>query len=157
MPKDSDGRSIYEYAGGEEGIRRIVDIFYRSIFADPVLQPVFKRPVATHVDHLTAFLSEEFGGPTRYTDDLGGFDNIVAVHRHLQISEEQRQRFIDLFMTAVEKAGFGDDARFMATMRSAVEFGTEVARVNSNARTDADLFPLKAIPHWEWTEDRNQT
>jgi hemoglobin len=150
MAADSAEQSIYDYAGGEAGIRQIVEIFYASLFEDPVLQPLFKRPVATHVDHLTAFLSEEFGGPTRYTDELGGYENVVAVHRHLQISEEQRQRFVALFVAAVEKAGFAGNARFMATMRSAVEFGSEVARVNSNAGSDAELFPLKAIPHWQW-------
>jgi truncated hemoglobin YjbI len=29
---------------------RLVDVFYSSIFEDPVLQPVFGSPVATHVD-----------------------------------------------------------------------------------------------------------
>jgi hemoglobin len=153
MASGSGEQSIYEYAGGEDGIRKIVEIFYASIFADPMLQPVFKQPVATHVDHLTAFLSEEFGGPTRYTDDLGGFDKIVAVHRHLRISEEQRQRFVALFIAAVENAGFAGDSRFVATMKSAVQFGSEVARVNSNARSDAELFPLKAIPHWQWEKE----
>jgi hemoglobin len=149
MAGDSVEESIYEYAGGEDGIRKIVEIFYASIFDDPVLQPVFKQPVATHVDHLTAFLSEEFGGPARYTNELGGFEKIVAVHRHLRISEDQRQRFIDLFIAALEKAGFAGDSRFVATMKSAVEFGSEVARVNSNAKSDSELFPLKAIPHWQ--------
>ena len=150
MSGGSHDQSIFEYAGGEKGIRKIVEIFYASIFDDPVLQPVFKRPVATHIDHLTAFLSEEFGGPARYTNELGGFSKIVAVHRHLRITEEQRRRFVDLFIAAVEKAGFAGDSRFVATMKSAVEFGSEVARVNSNAESDADLFPLNAIPHWQW-------
>jgi hemoglobin len=153
MTRGSIEPSIYEYAGGEDGIRKIVEIFYASIFEDPVLRPVFKRPIATHVDHLTAFLSEEFGGPMRYTDELGGFSRIVAVHRHLQITEEQRQRFVDLFIAAVKKVGFGGDARFVATMKSAVEFGSTVARVNSNAKTEADLFPLTAIPHWQWEKE----
>jgi hemoglobin len=150
MAGDSAEPSIYEYAEGEAGIRKIVEIFYTSIFGDPVLQPVFKHPVATHVDHLTAFFSEEFGGPARYTGELGGYDRIVAVHRHLQITEEQRQRFVALFIAAVEKAGFAGDSRFVATMRSAVEFGSKVALVNSNAKSDAELFPLTAIPHWKW-------
>jgi len=144
--------SIYEHAGGEPGIRKIVEIFYASIFHDPVLLPVFGHPVATHVDHLTAFLAEEFGGPRRYSDELGGFAHIVSVHRHLKITEEQRQRFIDLFMAAVDKAGFANDGRFLRTVKSAIEFGTQVARVNSNAATDADLFPLNSIPLWRWHE-----
>ncbi len=34
-----------------------------------------------HVDHLTAFTAESFGGPDRFTRELGGFDALIAVHR----------------------------------------------------------------------------
>jgi hemoglobin len=150
VAQETPTETIYEHAGGEAGIRRIVDAFYSSIFEDPVLQPVFGQPVATHVDHLTAFLSEEFGGPARYTEELGGFSAIVAVHRGRKITEEQRQRFVELFMAAVDRAGFADDDRFQAAVRSAIEFGTEVAKVNSNATTDDELYPLSEIPRWHW-------
>lgn len=142
--------TIYEHAGGEEGLRRIVARFYASIFDDPILQPVFGSPVATHVDHLTAFLAEEFGGPTRYTDELGGFRAVVAVHRGRRITETQRRRFVELFMAAVDWAGFAGDARFKEALRTAIEFGTEVARVNSNATSDDELYPLDDIPRWRW-------
>lgn len=146
MPEET----IYEHAGGEAGLRRIVEIFYASIFEDPVLQPVFGTPVPTHIDHLTAFLAEEFGGPTRYTDELGGFPAVVAVHRGRRITEMQRQRFVDLFMAAVDEAGFADDERFKDAVHSAIEFGTEIAKVNSHARTDAQLHPQREIPRWHW-------
>ena len=29
--------SIYEHAGGQESLRRFIDIFYGSVLADPVL------------------------------------------------------------------------------------------------------------------------
>jgi hemoglobin len=147
---ESTQQSIYDYAGGEAGLRRIVEIFYNSIFFDPVLLPVFKHPVASHIDHLTAFLGEEFGGPKRYSEKFGGFPAIVAVHRGLKIKPEQRERFIDLFMAAIDKAGFAGHPRFIATIRSAIEFGTEVALVNSNAQADNELHPLNAIPKWRW-------
>jgi hemoglobin len=35
-------------------------------------------------------------------------------------------------------------------VRSAIEFGAEVARVNSNATTDDELYPLNEIPRWHW-------
>jgi hemoglobin len=147
---DRVDETIYEHAGGEAGLRQIVGDFYASIFDDPVLQPVFGRPVATHVDHLTAFLAEEFGGPTRYTDELGGFLAIVAVHRNRKISEEQRQRFVELFMAAVDRAGFAGDSRFRNAVASAIEFGTRIATVNSHATSDENLHPQRTIPLWRW-------
>jgi hemoglobin len=142
--------SIYERAGGEAGLGRVVETFYASIFEDPILQPVFGTPVPTHVDHLTAFLCEVFGGPTRYSDELGGFGTIMAVHRGRNITEEQRQRFHDLFMAAVDETGTGADAELRAAIESCIEFGTEVAMVNSNARTDAELHPQREVPRWRW-------
>jgi hemoglobin len=142
--------TIYERAGGEAGLRRVVEIFYSSIFEDPILQPVFGQPVPTHVDHLTAFLSEVFGGPSRYSDELGGFPTIVAVHRGRHITEEQRRRFLELFMAAVDQAGLGEDAQLRSAIESCIEFGTQVAMVNSNARTDAELHPQREVPQWHW-------
>jgi hemoglobin len=146
----SAGETIYERAGGQDGLRRVVEVFYASIFEDPILQPVFGRPVATHVDHLTAFLSEVFGGPARYSDELGGFDSIVAAHRGRHITEEQRSRFHELFMTAVDQTGVGADAELRAAIESCIVFGTEVAMANSNATTDAELHPQREMPRWEW-------
>jgi hemoglobin len=142
--------TIYDRAGGEAGLHEVVDTFYSSIFEDPILQPVFGQPVPTHVDHLTAFLSEVFGGPARYSDEMGGFPAIVAVHRGRHISEEQRRRFLELFMAAVDRAGLGADAQLRAAIESCIEFGTEVAMVNSNAETDAELHPQREVPYWHW-------
>jgi hemoglobin len=142
--------TIYEHAGGDAGLRAIVSSFYDSIFEDPLLQPVFGHPVATHVDHLTAFLAEEFGGPARYTDELGGFPKIVSVHRNRKITEPQRQRFVELFMAAVTRPALPTILPFRKTVKSAIEFGTRIAIVNSNATTDDELHPQRVIPHWRW-------
>lgn len=90
------------------------------------------------------------GGPPRYSRELGGFDAIVAVHRGLRITEEQRQRFIALFTAAFERVGHGDDPELRDAVLSCIEFGTEVAKVNSNARSDAELHPQRDMPQWHW-------
>jgi len=142
--------SIYERAGGLDGLRRVVDLFYASIFQDPLLRPVFAHPVAHHVEHLTAFLAEVFGGPERYTKELGGFPTIISVHRARHITPEQRQRFVDLFMAAVDQTGLGTDTQLRKAIGSCIEFGSHIAMVNSNAATDADLHPQREMPRWHW-------
>jgi hemoglobin len=141
---------MFEHAGGELGLRRFVEIFYRSVLADPVLRPVFGAGKPDHVDHLTAFEVEAFGGDDRYTRELGGFQAIIDVHRHLQITEEQRRRFMRLYMAAADTAGLPADTPFREALRSHVEFGTEVAMRNSHARTDHELHPLREVPRWQW-------
>jgi hemoglobin len=143
-------QSLFEYAGGQTALHRFIAIFYASVLADPVLHPLFGAGKAEHVDMLTAFDAECFGGPDDFSRHLGGFGHLIDVHRGLAITEEQRQRFVDLYLRAADDAGLPDDPAFRASLRSHVEFGSAVAMQNSHARNDSELHPLRAVPHWEW-------
>ena len=35
-----------------------------------------------------------------------------------------------------------------------VEFGSHVALQNVNATTDAELNPIREVPHWTWAGDQ---
>ena len=144
--------SLYEVAGGEAGLHLVEELFYRSVLADPVLQPLFGAGRPEHVDHLTAFTAESFGGPDRFTRELG-FAHLIAVHRGLAITEEQRQRFVELYLTALDRAGMPEDPAFRDAVREHVDFGSRVAMQNSHARTDDELHPLRAVPRWTWPGD----
>lgn len=145
--------SLYEHAGGEEGLHRLEEHFYASVLADPLLEPLFGEGRPEHVDHLTAFTSESFGGPDRFTRELGGFPTLIAAHRGLGITEEQRRRFVELYLAAVDAVGMPADEDFREAVRSHVEFGSQVAVQNSHARTDEELHPLREVPRWTWPGD----
>lgn len=134
--------------GGEANLRRTVDAFYASVLADPLLQPLFGEGASHHVDHLTAFLAEVFGGPARYTEELGGFAALLEAHRGLAIGDEQRARFVELFDAAAREQGLSEDEAVLRSVHEYLVFGTEVAQVNSHARTDADLHPCQEVPRW---------
>jgi hemoglobin len=142
--------TLFEHAGGVDGLHRIEDALYSSVLADPLLQPLFGAGQPHHVDHLTAFTAESFGGPDRFTKELGGFEHLIDVHRGLKITEEQRQRFVELYMAALDAVGAPDDERFRKAVREHVEFGSQVALQNSRAETDDDLHPLREVPIWSW-------
>ena len=144
--------SLYEHAGGEEGLHRLEDTFYSSVLADPVLQPLFGTGQPQHVDHLTAFTAESFGGPDRFSREFG-FAHLIDVHRGLRITEEQRQRFVELYVSALDTAGMPKDESFRHAVLDHVEFGTQVAKQNSNAKTDDELHPLREVPRWTWAGD----
>src|SRR3954447_16331493 len=95
--------TLYEHAGGEAALHRLEQIFYDSVLRDPILQPLFGAGKPTHVDHLTWFTVESFGGPDRFTRELG-FGHLIAVHRGLKITEPQRRRFVELYMAALDEA-----------------------------------------------------
>lgn len=142
--------TLYEHAGGEDGLHGFTEVFYRSVLADPLLHPLFGAGKPEHVAHLTAFTVEAFGGPDRFTSEMGGFPGLIDVHRHLHITEEQRQRFVELYLAAADRVGLPADMPFRQALREHVEFGSQVAKQNSNAETDADLHPLREVPHWTW-------
>jgi hemoglobin len=143
--------SLYEHAGGDAGLHRLEELFYAKALADPILKTLFTRRVPTHVDHLTWFTAESFGGPDRFTRNLG-FQHLIDVHRHLKITDEQRERFAAVYLESLDEAGLPDDEPFRQAVREHIEFGTRVAQQNSWAETDADLNPIRAVPHWDWPE-----
>jgi hemoglobin len=141
--------SLYAHAGGGEALHRLEEVFYAKVLADPVLRSLFPRGQPHHVEHLTWFTAESFGGPDRFTRELG-FDHLIQVHRHLDITEEQRQRFVALYVEALDEAGLPEDEPFREAVRSHVEFGSRVAQQNSHAESDAELHPLREVPQWSW-------
>jgi hemoglobin len=155
-PKTRDGKegtlvteTLYQHGGGDEALHRLEELFYQKALADPVLKTLFTKRVPAHVDHLTWFTAESFGGPDRFTRNLG-FQHIIDVHRHLKITDEQRERFVALYLDALHEAALPDDEPFRQAVREHVEFGARVAQQNSWAETDADLHPIREVPQWRW-------
>jgi hemoglobin len=144
--------SLYDHAGGDPAIHALEEAFYAKVLADPVLQPLFGSGQPQHVEHLTWFTAESFGGPDRFPRELG-FQHLIDVHRHLHITEVQRERFVELYLQALDESALPDDAPFVEAVRSHVEFGTGVAMQNSNAESDEELHPLREVPHWRWAGD----
>jgi hemoglobin len=144
--------SLYEHAGGEEALHRLEERFYSKLLADPLLRPPFGETQPHHVDRFSWFTSESFGGPDRFTREVG-FDHLIEVHRHLVITDEQRERFVELYMEALDEVGLPDDDAFREAVRSHIDFGARVAQQNSHAKSDADLYPLHEVPRWTWADD----
>ena len=47
--------TLYEIAGGEDGLHRLEDRFYALVLADDLFQALFGAGQPQHVDNLTAF------------------------------------------------------------------------------------------------------
>jgi hemoglobin len=151
MPNESNNKqSLYDHAGGWDALYKHSSIFYHLCLSDPILQPLFGHEQPGHVEKFTAFTSETFGGPDKFTKEMGGFTHLIDAHRGFKITEEQRQRFVMLYMDAADQAGLPDDKSFRDALRSHVDFGSHVAKQNSNATNDSELHPLREVPKWDW-------
>jgi hemoglobin len=144
--------TLLEHAGGIDALHRLEDHFYSQVLQDPLLKPLFGSGKPTHVDHLTWFTAESFGGPRRFSEEVG-FRHLIEVHRGLEITEEQRRRFIDLYLASLDAVGMPDDAPFRRAIREHLEFGSGVAMQNSHASTEAELHSLREVPVWSWEPD----
>src|SRR5262245_14373711 len=124
----NDAPTLFEYMGGAEALHRLVETQYSRCLTDPVLSPVFGTvPRPGHVDHLAAWLGEVFGGPDRYTRELGGHGALLRHHANTSITEEQRRRFVEVFMEAADQVGLPADERFRRRLRGYFEWGSGIA------------------------------
>jgi hemoglobin len=143
--------TLYEWAGGEEAIRRLLDAFYDRVEQDQLISPYFPGGVhEEHRDHVTAWWSEVFGGPTRYTEELGGYENMLARHRGLGITPAARHRFVALLSEAADAAGLPGDPEFRSALVAYAEWGSRLALHNS--QPGVEIAPHAPTPRWGWGE-----
>jgi len=148
--KDRDMElTLFDHMGGAEALHRLADAQYRRCLTDPVLTPVFgTRGRPGHVDHLAAWLGEVFGGPDVYTRELGGHGALLRHHANLSITEEQRRRFVEVFMEAADEVGLPADERFRRRFREYLEWGSGIAKAVS--QPGADVSSKEPVPRWGW-------
>ncbi|MFC1411931.1 group II truncated hemoglobin [Streptacidiphilus sp. N1-12] len=151
--------TLVEAIGGTEALRRLSNTFYAAVLADPLLAPVFVNFTPTHIEHVAVWLAEIFGGPTRFTDELGGHPALLGAHLGLSITEEQRLRWMELMGGAVEKE-LPDDALLRRRVMEYFDWGTRIARDVSAEPVGAELGDPGPTPRWSWdglvkAEDRD--
>lgn len=143
--------SLYEWAGGEDAFARLINAFYDRAERDELISPFFPGGVSLpHREHVTAWWREVFGGPPRYTEELGAYENMIAKHRDLGITPEARHRFVALMSLAADDAGLPDDPEFRSALLAYAEWGTRLAFHNS--QPGAEVAPRAPVPKWGWGE-----
>jgi hemoglobin len=143
--------TLYDWAGGEEAIARMIDAFYDRVEADELLAPVFGGPIGEeHRGHVVTWWCEVFGGPARYSEELGGYERMLAKHRGLAITAEQRFRFVSLMSLAADDARLPEDPEFRSALLAYLEWGTRLARHNSQPA--AEIVERAPVPRWGWGE-----
>jgi hemoglobin len=141
--------TLYDWAGGRDALRRLINAFYDRVERDEILAPFFPGGVSeAHREHVTTWWSEVFGGPTEYTDRNGGYEAMLAHHRDLGITPEQRLRFVITMMRAADDAALPDDPEFRSALVAYLEWGTRLAFHNS--QPDADVIERAPVPRWGW-------
>jgi hemoglobin len=143
-----DTPSLYAWAGGTPAFVALIEAFYDRVESDELLSVLFPGGVSRqHREAVSRWWAEVFGGPADYTAE-GGYPRMLAHHRDLAITPEQRHRFASLMSLAADDAGLPDDPEFRAAFVGYVEWGTRLAM--SNSRPGADVVADAPVPRWGW-------
>jgi hemoglobin len=146
---DSDVPTLYEWAGGADALRRMINAFYDRVERDDLLSPLFPGGVTRdHRAHVTLWWVEVFGGPADYTAQLGGYERMLDHHRGLGVTGEQRLRFVELMSRAADDVRLPDDPEFRAALVGYLEWGTRLAVHNS--QPDSQVVAHAPVPRWGW-------
>ena len=141
--------TIYEWAGGEDAFRRWLGALYDLVEGDEQLAPLFGGRVSReHRAHVLLWWTEVMGGPAAYSEQLGGYPTMLGHHRGLEITPEQRLRFVTLLSEAADRAELPADPELRAAIIGYAEWGSRLAMHNSGA--DAEVVEEAPVPRWGW-------
>lgn len=144
--------TLYEWAGGQEKLEHLTQVFYNKVFKDELLYPVFKDMSAEHSRHVAHFIGEVFGGPKEYTEtDGGSHSKMVAHHIGKMLDEPKRKQWIKLLLESADEIGLADDPEFRSALVGYLEWGSRIAVLNSGTGSN----PVKEdepMPRWGWGE-----
>ena len=142
--------TIYEWAGGREPFERWLNHFYDLIEAEaPDIAELFGGKVSkAHRLHVTDWWTEVMGGPATYTEKRGAYERMVAKHKDLGITPDQRLRFVTLISRAADEVGLPSDPEFRAALMGYSEWGSRIAVHNS--QHGAEVVEHAPVPRWGW-------
>lgn len=141
--------TIYEWGGQREAFERWLGVFYDLVEGDDLLGPVFGGRVGEeHRRRATSWWCEVMGGPADYTERYGGYEQMLGRHLGLDITPEQRLRFVTLLSRAADDADLPADPEFRAAIIGYAEWGTRLALHNS--RPGAEVARRAPVPRWGW-------
>lgn len=113
-PMQDEQQSLYELVGGEETFRRMVDVFYARVEADPDLRPLFPDDLEAGKRWQFLFLSQFFGGPAQYAEERG-HPRLRMRHMPFVIDQRARDLWLKHMLAAMDEVGIQEPMHSMMT------------------------------------------
>jgi hemoglobin len=141
--------SLFDAAGGAEGVLRLAAAWHQRVLADEVVAHAFSHGFhPQHTQRLAAYWAEAWGGPPTYSERYGDESSVVRMHSGNGAHEEMDRRAIACFDQALEDAGIVDpqlrrvlhDYFAWATTTSMAAYPEDASEVPAGLR----------IPRWSW-------
>ena len=143
-------QTIYEAAGGSEGLLRLASAWHKRVLEDEVVSHAFSHGFhPQHTERLAAYWAEALGGPTTYSDHYGDETSVVRIHSGNGPHEEMDQRAIACFAQALEDVGLAHDEQLRRALHDYFAWATTttMSRYHESAE---DVPNGLSIPKWSW-------
>ena len=141
--------SIFEAAGGMDGMRRLAGAWHARVMADEIVSHAFSHGFhPQHTDRLAAYWAEALGGPTAYSDAIGDETSVMRMHSGNGVHEEMDRRAIACFDQALTDAGLADD-RLRQALHAYFDWATTTS-LALNPESADDVPDGLPIPRWSW-------
>ncbi len=143
-------RSVYEAAGGADGLLRLAGAWHARVLADEVVGHAFSHGV--HPDHtrrLAAYWAEALGGPTTSVDSFGDETTVVRMHSGNGPHADMDRRAIACFDEALEDVGLSRDEPLRSVLHDYFAWATTTTMARYHHSAD-DVPDGLRIPLWSW-------
>jgi hemoglobin len=142
--------TVYEAAGGAEGMLRLARAWHARVMADEVVSHAFSRGyLPDHAERLAAYWGEALGGPAEYSQRYGDEAAVVRIHSGNGSHEEMDQRAIACFDQALADAGLAGDDRLRQVLHDYFAWATTTTMARYHHSAD-DVPDGLSIPRWSW-------
>lgn len=122
------GDNSFQIAGGEKGIKALVDDFYDVMLSRPeakTIREMHPEDLTVSRDKLYRFLCAWLGGPKLFSEKYGAI-SIPQAHSHLAIGEAERDAWLACMEQALKKHVYPDE--FKAYLLKALAVPAERCR-----------------------------
>jgi hemoglobin len=142
--------TVYEAAGGSEGILRLAEAWHARVMADEIVSHAFSHGFnPQHNERLAAYWAEALGGPAAYSAAYGDETFVVRIHSGNGEHAEMDRRAIECFDQAMQDVGLDTDGPVWAVLHDYFAWATTTTMAGYHESAD-DVPDGLSIPHWSW-------
>jgi hemoglobin len=148
--RDSEDRTVYEAAGGADGMFRLAHAWHERVMADDVVSHAFSHGFrADHTERLAAYWAEALGGPADYSASYGDETTVVQMHSGNGEHDEMDRRAIACFDQAMADIGLTADEPTARVLHDYFAWATTTTMGRYHRSAD-DVPHGLTLPKWSW-------
>jgi len=142
--------SVYEAAGGSEGLLRLAEAWHSRVMADEIVSHAFSYGFhPQHSERLAAYWAEALGGPATYSGTYGDETSVVRIHSGNGPHEEMDRRAIACFDQALGDVGLKAAEPLWQVLHDYFAWATTTTMSRYHESAD-DVPEGLIIPRWSW-------